>query len=252
MSFYSITNQEALGSIDKPQEASYYSGLFSSHFLKKILILIQDICASCFLSWGSVQHSSSVDPTRIKELVRKGPVNHNAVLGYTQTLSKRTNRHFEILQGMTGSRITLPSQEELRSKGITFIPFCVVIKGIRNHIVGGGIDLSKNRLEFFDPKGATIADHKGSQLYHSDQALSLFIQGLLSTYGNEDTQIIQNTHRHQRDIHNCGIYVSNYIKRRFQDGETAEQIFANRIILKEANNDFRAHMIQEITDYYRS
>lgn len=173
-------------------------------------------------------------------------MNHNAVLGYTQTLSKQANRRFEILQGMTGSSITFPSKEELQSKGITFIPFCVVVKGIRNHIVGGGIDLSNNRLEFFDPKGVTIAGHKGSQLYHSSQALSLFIQELLEAYGNKDTQIIQNTHRHQRDIHNCGIYVSNYIKRRFQNGETAEHIFTNRITLKQANNDFRLEMIQAI------
>ncbi len=105
------------------------------------------------------------------------------------------------------------------------IPF--VLKGrIRNHVVAIYIDLTANKVEYYDPKGLTINDR-------NDPRLNQLLKRVWEKFG--DYTLVENTQKHQYDCHNCGVYVLSYFYRR--QIETPKEIFATSTDVWHARKD---------------
>ena len=122
----------------------------------------------------------------------------------------------------------------------------VVLKGrFRNHIVAVFVNRINNQIEFYDSKGLTSQDRKGESLLATEKLdLPKLLEELRQKYGA--TTIVENTHKHQYDVHNCGVFVCDYFRRRSQEQTPAQQIFDNPVRMFEPNNGLRSEMIERL------
>lgn len=184
----------------------------------------------------------------IKKIEGKRDIGPAAVTAYVEFLKTKVTR-FEMngafMLPAMGQSFHFESKEELQNRGIHFLAVPVVVSGTaRDHIVTFFIDLNKNEIEFYDPKGLTILDRKGERLLSNPEMdLLALYKRLQSTYGT--TKVIENTAKHQYDSHNCGVYVCDYYVRRLHR-QTPAHIAETGEDYSTANNFLREKMIGAI------
>jgi len=110
-----------------------------------------------------------------------------------------------------------------------------------DHIVTFVFDPKSQTLEYYDSKGLTI-EERGDAKTIQGKTLKEIADEMKAKY-SADT-LMQNSARHQRDIHNCGIYVSDYLLRRSQ-GESFDDIQKAPLTFAAANGQRR----QDLIDY---
>ena len=174
----------------------------------------------------------------IAQLQANKPLGDRSVQTYCQTLVQQYNakgnypnqvQTIDAFLMLTGSRTFPPNwQTTLIDSDKLLIP--IVLKGtFRDHIVAVLYDRRANTLEYYDPKGLTIEDRSSAYLANKTGGrlmLSKAIAEILLQYGNNRTQIKENTAKHQWDSHNCGVYVGDYFARRLA-GESFDDITTN-------------------------
>jgi hypothetical protein len=110
----------------------------------------------------------------------------------------------------------------------------IVLKGlVRNHIVAVFFDRETNTLEYYDPKGLSIEDRHSEYLLNTAGGritLNEAIENIKQKYGKEEEYIVthENTHKHQWDSHNCGVYVCDFFRRRLQPDTNFFDVVMNR------------------------
>lgn len=122
-----------------------------------------------------------------------------------------------------GSNSNLPPKKENANN--LMIP--IVLDGLERHIVAVFISFEegKPKIEFYDPKGLTIADRESDRLaFLNHLTLPQAIASIVSTYCNngQPVTVVENTRKDQNDTHNCGIHVLNYFEQRLKGFEPHE------------------------------
>ncbi len=150
----------------------------------------------------------------------------------------------EVLNGMNQSKFAY-SESGLHSghldfpdrgdKNFVFVP--VVLEGrFANHIIVLTYDYQNKRIEVYDSKGLTSADHSEKIICKDGLTLAEVVNKMAAHYGA--ASIYENKELHQKDSHNCGIYVLNYIERRLAD-DTPEAISQDGLSFTDANQTER-------------
>ncbi len=139
----------------------------------------------------------------------------------------------------------LPSLE----KDLLAIP--IVVKGtLRDHVMMAMVDKKNQSIEFYDPKGLSVQDRASDRLTnYPEHSLPELMQEICDSYGKEGWTITENTIRHQGDGYNCGVYVSNFLKRR-SEGESFANIVQNGLSFQQASDSTRQEMIEGILNSY--
>lgn len=119
-----------------------------------------------------------------------------------------------------------------------FIPFVLGSSNRfeRNHIVTLIIDPIKKTIEYFDPQGVSAENKK----FKKEDTMMNLIQEIRNEIIREaklsdlkELTFIENLDIHQSDIHNCGVFVAYYAKKRFLEGLEAKNIMQNTISSRE-------------------
>jgi Ulp1 family protease len=138
------------------------------------------------------------------------------------------------------------------NKDLLAIP--IIVKGtFRDHVMMVMVDKIAKRIEFYDPKGLTVQDRASNVLTNfPEYSLKEFMGKICDAYAKDDTwSIAENTVRHQSDGYNCGVYVSDYLKRR-SEGISFEAIRDNGLSFAQASNTARLEMMNTIIDKFPS
>jgi hypothetical protein len=113
-----------------------------------------------------------------------------------------------------------------KNQNVNNIMIPIVLAGFERHIVAVYIyfENGKAKIEFYDPKGLTIADRGNNRLAYMNLNLPQAIANIVSTYCNDvpNVTIVENTFKDQNDSHNCGIHVLNYFEQRLKGFEPHE------------------------------
>ncbi|NNM43098.1 MAG: hypothetical protein HKM07_01985 [Chlamydiae bacterium] len=117
-----------------------------------------------------------------------------------------------------------------------------------DHVVTFMIDFESKVIEFYDPKGLTCEDRGDCLRSDAKSDLATFLKYLKKTYQIENFEVKQNKEKHQWDLHNCGVYLSDYYERRLIQRESADSIWAKPKTTPEANNH-RANILKSICGF---
>ncbi len=110
---------------------------------------------------------------------------------------------------------------------IIAIPLVIAGK-FRKHIVTFVVDPTNKTIEFYDSKGLSIKDRASAPIDMTNDIgeknhLKLLELFKILNEKYKGFKVVENTHKHQKDFYNCGVYVLDYIKRRV-GGESAKEI----------------------------
>lgn len=186
----------------------------------------------------------SILPAAYKQLQQKSTLGISTVIKYTEYLHHQHSDRCLFFTDFLFPKDTVPALPERGEKDLVFIPV-VLHKWPREHIVAVVYDAKKNRVEFYDPKGLTSEDHSEYLSRGKNLRLSDFLKMVAQRYGNKETTLWENTEKHQKDYHNCGVYILDYFERRLQ-AQTPEHIAANGRSFSEVNNGLRAEMLRKL------
>jgi len=186
-------------------------------------------------------------PIVLSELEHKRTIGPTSVKEYAQTVLLPQNENLAVVTNFmfNANSSNLPEVDD--TKNLIFVP-TVLKSGIRDHIVAVVFDREANRIELYDSKGLVALD-RDEYVSNQDQLMLIdVLQKVVDQYGDadaaEETTIWENTEKHQKDSHNCGVYVLNYIERRL-GGESAEQIAAAGLSFTEVNNSCRDELLRQ-------
>lgn len=101
------------------------------------------------------------------------------------------------------------------AKDKVFVP--LIIKGrFLNHIVTLYIDKTNHSMEYFDSKGLTILDRKGSSVKNiAESSLEELVAKIATHFKIQ--KVSENIKKVQWDSHNCGVYVASFIQQRMDN-----------------------------------
>lgn len=169
----------------------------------------------------------------VRELKHKRTLGPASFVEYSQKVLIPQNDNLEVVNNFLFNVMNSDLPDVSEEKDLIFLP--VVLKsGIRDHIVSVVFDKTRNRVELYDSKGLVALD-RPDLVRNTDRLMLVdLLMKVIDKYGNGETELWENTTKHQKDSHNCGIYVLDYIERRLQ-GYTAEEIAANGLSFSEAN-----------------
>jgi hypothetical protein len=158
---------------------------------------------------------------------------------------------------------SLPKRGTLDSEGKKFLVIPVVVASKEgspsqiiakkmgrsgDHVVTFMIDFESKVIEFYDPKGLTCEDRGDCLRSDAKSNLATFLERLKKTYQIESFEVKQNKEKHQWDLHNCGVYLSDYYERRLIQGESSDSIWAKPKTTQEANHH-RAKILKNICGF---
>lgn len=178
--------------------------------------------------------------------IQRSYLGAHAVVDYGEYLNK-TYRHVEVIGSNAVKRASLDLSQKKEDK--TLYAFPVVLAGGRffaDHVVTFVYDSKANAIEYYDPKGLTIKDRLWGETIHAgSENLTGIFQKIMTRYGDENTRLLQNTHKHQTDVHSCGMHVLDYIARRAAN-ESALSIQKNGLTGEAANSARRKEFIAHL------
>ena len=153
----------------------------------------------------------------ILALQRRTKLGQPSVTAFCQKLSSRFPGSCLIESFLNGNGGRLPCITD--NDRILMIP-AVITGRVRNHIVAIAFDRNTNMIKVYDSKGLTVMDReaRGDRLL-SNPSMSLLelVQLIKSTYGNDQTQVErENTDKHQKNVHDCSLFVSKYFEAMLQ------------------------------------
>ncbi len=204
-------------------------------------------------------YENSEDQTEILSNVRAGivelrenqPLEPHPIDAFAKSLQKTHSFNYD-------SRLSnaLPCESEglpqltAREGGLHFYPIGLGTRPIR-HWVMVGVDTVNRTIEFYDPKGLSIADRASVPIdKYPSHTLEDLMDHISRHYTGEfpgEWTVVQNREPHQRDTYNCGVYISNYMRRRLE-GEFFHSIESNGLSFEAASTTERALMVQKILD----
>ncbi len=178
----------------------------------------------------------------------RGSLAPSALDTYLSALEKE-HPMFKAIPSMSRGFPVLPARGALG--GIRFLGIPLVVSNrLRDHVVIFFIDLVRNKIDYYDPKGLTINDRAGEPLL-ADSKIDLpeAFKQISAAYADGSTVLRENTYKHQADAHNCGVYVAEFTRRKLLRGDNEEAtayIFEHGASFEDANNRIRREMIQKI------
>ncbi len=163
---------------------------------------------------------------------------------YAETFNSNVSFCSDFCEMNLGRIDRLPELPDL-DKELLAIP--IVVKGaFRNHVLIVMIDKKNRLIEFYDSKGLTIQDRASDTLVNfPKRSIKELMTKICDDYFTADWSLLENQTRHQSDGYNCGVYVSDYLKRR-SEGETFEDIVNNGLSFSEASYSSRLDMMNRI------
>ncbi len=102
------------------------------------------------------------------------------------------------------------SLKEAPEGGLLYVPLIIGGEGLfePHHLVWVTADLEMKRVEYYDPKGTGLENQESA----SYRLVTGVIAGLLRVSGFK--RVRENLFRHQKDIHNCGVFGMFYMDKR--------------------------------------
>lgn len=144
------------------------------------------------------------DKTRALEIIRKNRMTSATVITEHCALLDRANASSKTISDLMFSWGAIPTDND--DKKIIRIP--VVLQHFpEKHIVGIIIDKTQGVIKLFDPKGETAAEL--GQIRPGLSMLNLLKQ-LCQNF--KINKVEENTTKHQKDCHNCGVHVLQWFK----------------------------------------
>lgn len=145
----------------------------------------------------------------VNQLYKTRVIGGSAAMAYSEHLRENhLNLQVDETLLIGGQVGYIKDQEE--GKSLIAIP--IVISGLfRNHIMCAVVDTNKQCLEFYDSQGLTVLDRAGDKTL-AGESLPAVIEAIARKHGV--THIIENTTKHQDDVHSCGIHVLDYMEQR--------------------------------------
>lgn len=124
-------------------------------------------------------------------------------------------------------------EDEIKELDFLFIPFVYesvnilqkLTRGRSSHIVLIAIDFKKNHIEYYDSLGNLPSEWNCYEGFNMDDDLEK-IQ--MKCFKHKKSQIFINSIIQQKDAHNCGVFVSNYIVEKIK-GRNMNEIISNSI-----------------------
>jgi hypothetical protein len=172
---------------------------------------------------GTYMGDAFVETYQNLVLKSKSSVSSTWPQGQKTTTDKFVNRVFSELK-VNGQTCISDSKAH---GDLTFIPF--VYEGAMSfypkHIVVVTLDRANGQIQYYDSQ-ALPPDHpdrRGYAGFDMLNALNQIREKWEAEEPDREIQIVGNPIIHQEDIHSCGVYVCDYMKRR-RDGETFESV----------------------------
>ena len=216
------------------------------HFLRKIPNLFRTIISFLNSCFKTISHNPEAPITPgIHHLRVTRMLGSSAIQEYGEYLESEYNtisidkRFCLPMPKSNDLQALLPKREDIK-KDLQAFPV-----QIGKHIVCVMVNFTNQQIEYYDPQGLSVLDRADSRMASLPFTLKDFVDAVIEKYGFEHKKVLENTTIHQRDCHNCGVYVLDFIERRAK-GYTFEKIIANGKNFSEVNQKLRAQMIHNL------
>lgn len=256
----------ALRSVRQAATAVAWDIWASAVSLKGAVPLPEGLDVGSYIKKNKIEENDFNRAIGIRRLQQVSELAPDVLMAYGEYIEKENPKVKMIpsfLLGGGDAYKSLPKRGALDSEGKKFLVIPVVVaskEGSPSHIIAKKmgrsgdhvvtfvIDFESEVIEFYDPKGLTCEDRGDCLRSDAKSNLATFLGHLKTTYEIGNFEVKQNKEKHQWDLHNCGVYLSDYYERRLIQGESSDSIWAMPKTTQEANHH-RAKILKNICGF---